>query len=135
MVQAQLTVRPWGTSDVLAFTPSVEASPWGPLEGHADVLTGAHLVEFTKGRQHALIAARRLELTHGVRLDVVGLVSDGDRLQAHDLDAALHTVALQLGAHQLAMCTKHRHIINSCTRYGWQITGTVMTKGLHHVQQ
>lgn len=130
-----MTIRPWTADDVLAFGPSVNASPWGPLEGHVDVLTGAHLIEFTKGRQHALAAVRRLELVHGVRLDVVGLVSDGDRLGAGDFLGALDGIALQMGAHQLAMCTRHPHLIKSCTRYGWNATGTVVTKGLHHVQQ
>ena len=120
---------------MLAFTPSVEASPWGPLEGHADILTGAHLVEFSKDRQHALAAVRTVPLLHGVRLDVVGLVSDGDRLTLATLGDALEHVAHQLGAQQLAMCTKHQHLVRACIRHGWAATGTVLTKGLHHVKQ
>jgi len=135
VAQARVIVRAWGTSDVLAFTPSVEASPWGPLEGHADILTGAHLVEFTLNRQHAMAAVRQVPLLHGVRLDVVGLVSDGDRLTMGTLGDALEQVAHQLGAQQLAMCTKHPHLVRACIRHGWAATGTVLTKGLHHVKQ
>jgi len=132
---AQVTpVTAWTADHVRALLPSVDASPWGPLEGPGDALGGAFLFEFEQGRAHALVAVRPVSLALGVRLDVVGLVSDGERMRSGALDAAVCGIAQQLGAQQVAMCTKHEHVARQCARHGWQQTGVVMTKGLY-VQQ
>lgn len=127
-------VRDWTADHVAALMPSVQASPWGPLEGPADVLGGAFLFEFEQGGAHALLAVRPVRLQLGVRLDVVGLVSTGDRMQSGAMDAAACDIARQLGAQQLAMCTQRNHVAQQSARHGWVETGVVMTKGLY-VQQ
>ncbi len=111
--------------------PSVEASPWGPLEGPGDVLGGSFLFEFEQGRARALLAVRPVALQLGARLDVVGLVSLGERMHSGAIDAAACDIARQMGAQQLAMCTQQDHVARQCARHGWTQTGVVMTKGLY----
>ncbi|CAN7409404.1 hypothetical protein [Acidovorax sp. LjRoot194] len=112
----------------------MDASPWGPLEGPGDVLGGALLYELREGGAHALMAVRPVPLALGLRLDVVGLVSLGDRMRSGAIDQAACGIAAQLGAGQVAMCTKQEHVARQCARHGWIQTGVVMTKGLY-VQQ
>ncbi len=112
----------------------MDASPWGPLESPGDVLGGSYLFDFRQDGAHALLAVRPVRLALGTRLDVVGLVSLGDRMRSGALDAALCDVAARLGAAQVAMCTKQEHVAQQCARHGWIKTGVVMTKGLY-VQQ
>lgn len=134
--QPQVSFPGWTADHVQAFGPSVAASPWGPFEGLGDVLTGANLVEVHHGRQHALMAVRQVQLQHGRRLDVVGLVSIGDRLDsAAVLGQVLPMVARQAEADQIAMCTVHPHLIRRCLAHGWAETGRVMTYRMPHVQQ
>jgi hypothetical protein len=127
-------VTQWTRAHIEALQPSIDASPWGPLEGPGDVLGGAFLYEFDQGGAHALLAVRPVQLALGVRLDVVGLVSTGDRMQSGAIDAAACGIAAQFGALQVAMCTKQQHVARQCVRHGWTETGVVMTKGLY-VQQ
>lgn len=124
-------VTQWTLEHVQALQPSVDANPWGPLASAGDVLGGSFLFEIEQGGAHALMALRPNAFAHGVRLDVVGLVSTGDRLQAAPLDAALLGLARQFGAQQLAMCTMRAHVERQCLRSGWQKTGVVMTKKLY----
>lgn len=116
---------------VNALQPSVDANPWGPLASAGDVLGGAYLFEIEHDGSDALIALRPNAFAHGLRLDVVGLVSTGNRLQAAPLDAALLGIARQFGAHQLAMCTMRPHVERQCLRAGWKKTGVVMTKKIY----
>lgn len=127
-------ITAWTAEHVHALQPSVDASPWGPLESAGDVLGGSFLFEFEQGGAHALLAVRPVRLALGTRLDVVGLVSQGDRMQSGALDAALCDIAGRLGAAQVAMCTGKEHVARQCARHGWMQTGVVMTKGLY-VQQ
>lgn len=125
---AKVTPRKdWTPADVQAFRPSVDASPWG-LEGLRDVLQGAYLFEFEQGGSRALLALSPVMREHGLRLDVVGLVSTGDRMRSGELDAAVCDVARQWGARMVAMCTPHEHVAKQCERHGWKKTGVVMTK-------
>jgi len=129
---AKVTPRQhWTLDDLHALQPSVDASPWGPLASAADVLAGSFLFEFEQGGAHALIALRPNQFAHGVRLDVVGLVSTGDRLPVGALDVALLGIAGQFGADQLAMCTARPHVERQALRSGWQKTGVVMTRKLY----
>lgn len=130
---AQVTPITWDADRVAAMLPSVLASPW-PMEGPGDVLGGALLYEFTHGRVHALMAVRPVALAGGRRLDVVGLVSDGERMQGAAIDAAAVSVARQLDCAALAMCTQRRHVMQVCQRTGWDTTGVVMVKRVSHVQ-
>lgn len=131
LAQKVAPVPNWTHDHVAALLPSVEASPWGPLEGPADVLGGSFLWEFQQGGAHALMAVRPVRLQLGNRLDVVGLVSLGDRMPSGAIDAMACQAAQQLGAQQLAMCTKHEHVARQSARHGWVQTGVVMTKGLY----
>jgi len=115
------------------MSPSVEASPWG-LGGVYDVLGGSHLYELQQAGRHALVAVRPVSLEHGQRLDVVGLVSLGDRLASGPVLEGLDTLAHLYQADALAMCTRHPHLVRACSRGGWALTGTVMNK-VSHVRQ
>lgn len=130
---AQVDQKQWTPDDVRALMPSVLASPW-PLEGAADVLTGALLYEFQHGQSHALMAVRPVALAGGLRLDVVGLVSLGERMQGAAIDAAAVSVARANGCSVVAMCSQVPHVIKTSTRQGWKATGVVMCKGVGLVQ-
>lgn len=133
MAAAQIVGLPWSGEAIEALLPSVAASPW-PLEGPGDVLTGAHLFDFTQGASHALLAVRPVRLDGGMRLDVVGLVSDGERLRGAAIEAAAVRIARALDCQALAMCTQRAHVVRACARAGWEITGMVMAKRIGHVQ-
>lgn len=133
MADASIVPIAWDAERIAAMLPSVHASPW-PLDGPKDALSGALLFDFTHGGAHALLAVRPVRLTHGTRLDVVGLVSDGDRLSAAAIDAAAVRIAREYGAQALAMCTVRGHLVKACARNGWNITGMVMAKELNNVQ-
>lgn len=119
----------WSAAHVAALAPAVAASPW-PMDGPRDVLDGALLYEFTHGGSHALMAVRPVVLAGGRRLDVVGLVSDGERMQGAAIDGAAVRIARELECQALAMCTQRAHVIKTCARNGWEITGMVMAKGI-----
>lgn len=121
----------WDADRLAALQPAVDANPWGPMESAVDVLHGASLYEYQRGQEHALLAVRPVRLAHGVRLDVVGLVSIADRLNMGALSASLESVAHQHGAAQLAMCTQRAHLVKQCSRFGWGVTGLVLTKALN----
>lgn len=133
MADAKVVQLAWDHDRIAAMLPSVQASPW-PLDGAADALGGALLFDFTQGGAHALLAVRPVRLAHGTRLDVVGLVSDGDRLSAAAIDGAVVGIAKEYGAQALAMCTVRGHVVKACARQGWNITGMVMAKGVGNVQ-
>lgn len=132
---AQVTRLGWDASHVLELMPSVNANPFGPLEGPFDALGNSCLYEITQGRGRALVAVRPVDLAHGRRLDVVGLVSTGDRLSAATVAHALDDMAAMHDAGQLAMCTHRAHLVKGASRTGWAISGFVMTKGFHLVKQ
>jgi hypothetical protein len=126
----------WTADLVDAFAPSAAANPFGPLSAPGDVLQGSYLYEITDGPRRALMAVRPLDLTHGRRLDIVGLVSLGDRLHAgYMLDQAVPLIAAEHGADVLAMCTQRAHIVRQCARRGWEISGVVMNLKAPHVRQ
>lgn len=90
--------------------------------------------EVTQDASRALVAVRPVSSSAGKRLDVMGLVSTGDRLDALDFDAAVTSIAKQIGAKQLAMATIHPHIARACQRAGWIQTGQLMIKILEQPQ-
>lgn len=115
------------------MAPSVAASPWGGLAAPIEALRGSYVFGFEDGGQRAFFAVRPVEFASGQRLDVVGLVSMGDRLQGAAFDAALLGTARCFGAKVLAMTTARPHIERQCMRHGWTRTGVVMTKEIQHV--
>ena len=128
MVSAEKVMpTPWAPEHIVAMLPSVAASPW-PLEGPGNVLPGALLYTLHDDNRRALIAVSPVNMERGRRLDVVGLVSLGDRLSAADTCAAIDQIAHQHQCRAVAMCTRRAHIVRACARHGWQITGMVMTK-------
>lgn len=131
---AQVSPTAWDAETITALQASVDANPWGPFESVRDVFMGSHLFTYSRERERALLAVRPVPLAHGTRLDVVGLVSLADRLNAAAVVGSLEYLARELGAQQLAMCTQRAHLVKSCTRLGWSVTGQVLTKGLY-VQQ
>lgn len=131
VLPAQVTPTAWTPEMVEAMRPSVEASPWGGLAVPHEALHGSHLFTFTDGGQRALVALRPVVFGRGTRLDVVGLVSQGDRLHGAQFDEALLGTARCFGASVLAMTTAREHIERQCLRQGWERTGSVMTKAIH----
>jgi hypothetical protein len=134
MVIAEAVKRRLWDLDLLAeFAPSVEANPWG-FGRAAEVLDGAQAFEYRHAGQRALVAVRPVHRLDGTRLDVVGLVSTGDRLQAFAFDAAMHQIATECQAQALAMTTQRQHIANVAHRTGWKQTGVLMIKNLGKTQ-
>jgi hypothetical protein len=127
----KVTPVAWDEDRIRDLLPSVDANPWGPLESARDVFYGGHLYEYTRAAERALMVVRPVQLAHGTRLDVIGLASLADRLNSAAVVASLESLAHQHGAQQLAMCTQRQHLVKSCTRLGWQVTGQVLTKALH----
>lgn len=115
------------------MAPSVAASPWGGLASPLEALRGSFVFAYEDGGQRAFFAVRPIDFAAGQRLDVVGLVSTGDRLQGAAFDAALIATARCFGAKVLAMTTARPHIERQCMRNGWTRSGVVMTKELEHV--
>lgn len=134
MVLPALTVKPWTPDLARAFVPSVEANPWGPLENLLDVLGGAFLFEFRQGGAHALAAARPVACANGRRLDVVGLVSAGDRLTAEHVRGLSLAMAARLECDMLAMTTMRPHLARTCVRAGWAETGQLLTMDARALQ-
>lgn len=130
MDAAQVVPRTWAPEHVQALLPSVLANPW-PLAGPIDVLGGATLYEFTHGRSHAYMAVRPVPLDGGRRLDVVGLVSDGERLRCGEFGRAVLSIAQAHECAAMAMCTQRAHVVRGCMREGWKITGMVMARNIN----
>lgn len=123
----------WTPELVSEFAPSVNANPWG--FGRAEeVLHGAEAFEYALQNQRALIAVRPVRRIDGTRLDVVGLVSTGDRLHAFEFDAAMNQIAKEFEAKIMAMTTKRLHVANVASRTGWQQTGVLMIKNMEKMQ-
>lgn len=119
----------WSQDALEALLPSVEASPWGALDSPGEVLGNAHLFEHTLEGQRVLIVTRPEQCAHGVRCDIVGLRSLGDRFNAAALDASLLRIAREgYSAQLIAMNTKHQHIVRRCEALGWTRTGFVVIK-------
>ena len=133
MVPAKVTALNWTPQLIADFQPSIEANPW--RHGSAmDVLQGAMAFEVCQDESRALVAVRPVKNSAGVRLDVMALVSTGDRLDGLAFDAAVTNIAHNLGAKQLAMATIHPHVANACRRAGWIPTGQLMIKILEPIQ-
>jgi hypothetical protein len=123
----------WSPDLVDAFQPSIDANPWG--YGTAlEVLNGCHAFEYGKASQHALIAVRPVQRQAGTRLDVIALVSTGDRLEANAFDDRMLTIASLFGANQLAMSTLRPHVAAVAKRSGWINTGVLMIKPIGQKQ-
>lgn len=124
---------PWDTDLIDAFAPSIHANPWGFGRAH-EVLHQSEAFEFSLNGQQALVAVRPVRRLDGIRLDVVALVSTGDRLRATNADDALLQIASMYQADQLAMSTMRPHIAKLAQRTGWQQTGVLMIKKLGTLQ-
>lgn len=122
-----MTPTAWTPDHVQAFAASVHASPFG-MAGPVDILAGSFLYAFEDGPRRALIAARPVHFALGNRLDLVGMVSTGERLQPSAMDLEFMDIARAHGAQAVTMCTRWPHIVRACARAGWASTGTVMQK-------
>lgn len=117
------------------MAPSVAASPFGPLSGPLDVLMGSDLYEMEGAGQRVLMAVKLRELAHGRRLDIVGLVSTGNRLNSQALADGVSALTNLYRADLVTMCTQRAHIVRGCARHGWEISGVVMNLKADHVRQ
>lgn len=131
MAAAQaLTLRDWDEDAVRAFYPVVDTNPWGPLENAGELLSGAFLAEYREGTRHALVAARPVQLSGGVRVEIVGLRSLGDRLPADLIAKEVVKLSHALGGNLVAMSSRVPHILSTLNRHGWATTGALMVKAL-----
>lgn len=121
-----LIPRAWSDDLVQQLQPAADANPWGPLSSAADLVRGAQLWELVGGARHAWIAVRPLDLAHGRRIDIAGMVSDGERLQAADVHQITQALGREHRAQLVAMSTARPHLVRTCARAGWSITGAVM---------
>lgn len=125
----------WDTDALDALGSSVARSPFGPLASAAEMLHGAMLFEYVDAGSRALVAVRPQVFAAGKRLDVVGLASTGDRLNAARFAAALDGLALtHFDTRLLCMTTQVPHVAKACIRQGWGVTGAVLLKTLEPLQ-
>jgi hypothetical protein len=103
-------------------------SAFGPLASVEDITAGADLYEYRHGDSRAFVAVRPVYLSKGLRLDIVGLASVGQRLAAHEFHAAVDGLARDYRADLLACCTTVAHVAKSCKNNGYTLTGAVLTK-------
>lgn len=128
---ASLIAREWDAEALQLLQPSVDATPWGPLDDAADMFRGAYLFEHRHQAERVLVAVAPVPCAHGVRLIVSGLRSLGDRFTAAPLCASLDRLGREVfHAQVLAMCTRHPHVMAAVQRNGWTRTGGVAVKPL-----
>lgn len=128
MAPEKVNAVPWDADRLAALQPAVDANPWGPLAAADEIFRGDHLFEFESGHQRALIVVRPVQFRQGRRLDLIALRSEGDRLSAAALDRAVMKIAAGFDADLLAMCTQVPHVLKSCLRHNWMVTGAVALK-------
>lgn len=117
----------WTENLIQEFAPSVAANPWG-FGTEMEVLKGCEAWEYHHAGQRALLAVRPVTRSAGTRLDVIALVSTGDRLDGATFDNAVTQLGHQYRARQLAMSTLRPHVAAVCRRTGWEETGILMIK-------
>lgn len=123
-----MTSCDWDNDALEVFAPSVEKNVFGPLADALEVFNGAYLYEYRKDNQRALVAVRPVHLRAGTRMEVVGLRSVGERLQAKPFFAALDGVARAHGARVINVLTQVPHVANACKSAGFGISGAVLLK-------
>jgi len=134
VVPAQVTPIAWDRQDIAVFDPCCLVNPFG--YGTApEILAGAYGFEYLQANSRALIAVKPVQRAGGVRLDVVGLVSTGDRLTAAGIDAAMTNIAARFGANLLTMATMRDHVARVARRAGWIETGVTMIKPIGEKMQ
>lgn len=133
MGRVQVTNLDWDAALLAQFLPSVEANPWGwgtPYE----VLSGSIAYAIERGAQRAIIAVRPIERQQGLRLDITGMVSTGQRLCAPDVGRALDQIGAQFGARAIAMATLRPHLARAALRIGFVQAGVLMTRRTEALQ-
>lgn len=131
----KMNATAWDADALDALRPSVARSPFGPLAAAEEMLVGALLFEYVDGGSRALVAVRPVSFAAGRRLDVVGLASTGDRLNAARFAHALDGLALvEFDTRLLCMTTQVQHVAKACMRQGWTVSGAVLLKVLEPMQ-
>lgn len=126
----KVTALNW-TPDLLdRFQPIAARNPWGALESVGEQLHGSFVFEVEQGAQCALMAVRPVQCVHGLRAEVVGLVSEAPFFRFDAIDRAAVLVASQLGADVLGMSTQLPRLAKGAQRVGWITTGAILTKAL-----
>jgi len=127
----KVTPLPWTSETLDAFTRSVQANPWGPFESPEEVLGGSVAFLVEEGATRVLLAVRPLPLSHGRRLDVVGLAGQGSYCKSSVVDAGAVMAARQFGCSMVAMQTQNPKVARGALREGWTTTGAILTKWIN----
>jgi hypothetical protein len=117
----------WTPGLVQRFGPAVAQTPWGwgtPFE----VLGGSDAYELRDRGAHVLLAVRPVPREQGLRLDLAGLVSEGDRVRAAAIGQALDELAGAYGARGVAMATQVPHVARTAVRCGFRACGVMMIR-------
>lgn len=128
-----MQILDWTREHIEAFAPSVDASPFAPVTDLASALDGSNLLEWRQDGERALIAVKRTAWPLGNRLDVVGLVSDGERIQSGRAIEALRQFAHAHQVNYITMMTRRDHVARACARAGWIESGVAMVQRVNHV--
>lgn len=126
----KVTVLQWTPDLVDRFQPIAARNPWGALESAGEQLHGSYVFEVEQGAQCALMAVRPVQCVHGLRAELVGLVSDAPLFRFEAIDRAAVLVARQLGADVLAFSTQLPRLVKGAQRVGWITSGAIVTKSL-----
>jgi hypothetical protein len=127
VVRFEIDRTEWTPELITEFQPSIEVNPWGFGLAH-EVLNGSEAWTFTAEKQRAIIAVKPVRRMQGARLDVVALVSTGDRLQADLFGQAIDQLAANYNAAAIAMTTQIHHVRHVAQRTGWVDAGFLMRK-------
>ena len=123
-----MTPTAWDADAVNTFARHMHLNPMGPLASPLEVMAGAHLYEYADKNQRALVAVRPVAFHAGNRLDIVGLESTGDRLEAKNFTLAMDDLARAHQAQYLACLTQQPHVAKACIKNGYVLTGAVLLK-------
>ena len=121
-------MRPATWNDEAFAAMQRASSPFGALACITEMMRGTDLFIYEADRQRALVAVRPVALAGGLRLDIVGLSSVGERQHGRAFQGGIDRLALDYGADLLACCTNVPHVATSCTRNGYTLTGAILTK-------
>ena len=113
---------------ILAMLYHPGLSPFGPLASADDIFGGCHLYLFENADQSAYVAVRPVALSAGIRLDLVGVKSTGQKMCGVAFGEAIDHLATLHNAELIVMTTKLSKVAKKCIANGYEITGAVLSK-------
>lgn len=114
----------------MALGPVCDVNPYGCLENPFELVTGAHLFEYSHHGQAALVALSLHQFAGGNRVHVNALqtINPQKTIQMRQLMQAIEKTAFAMGADVLTLSTQHPAIASGAGRWGARISGAIVSK-------